>query len=461
VLDAAGRVASVTRVGLGTYAYSYDLAGNVTSRTYPDASRIDYGYDDSGRLASATATVSDSSTGGTRQLTSTYSYDVAGNLISQTLPDGSVEIHRYDAAGRVFEVENRSAADTLISRFTYMRDGNGNPIQIDTTDADGLTTTRSYAYDDASRLIRVCESNLCGPSAPVIEAYSYDDVGNRLGSTDAHGERVYRYDIDDRLLKICPAAPCLLPGEQGEGEPDPGIDFDYDHNGNMVLSPAGHIAYDQVGNRITEVRRGLVRNTFKAEYSYDGHSNRTGAVYTTRQGGPGGATTVSSIGYSWDTNNALAELAIEVDGSGTPVLRHLQALSASDDTAGGEINMHHDALGSVTDTTDETGALTYSFAYSAYGETTATTLGDGSQPWSSFGFTGAYEDREAGLTHMRARDYDPTIGRFLTVDPQPSLPGEVHEAAYGYVGGRPCTATDPSGRSIREGLPPRRLTPNL
>ena len=51
-----------------------------------------------------------------------------------------------------------------------------------------------------------------------------------------------------------------------------------------------------------------------------------------------------------------------------------------------------------------------------------------------------------GLIHLNGRVYDPTVGRFLSVDPL------VRDAAasqswngYGYVEGRVLSATDPSG----------------
>jgi RHS repeat-associated protein len=62
------------------------------------------------------------------------------------------------------------------------------------------------------------------------------------------------------------------------------------------------------------------------------------------------------------------------------------------------------------------------------------------------GFTGHAMLDGVGLIHMAGRVYDPTVGRFLSVDPL------VRDAAasqswngYGYVEGRVLSATDPSG----------------
>jgi RHS repeat-associated protein len=61
-------------------------------------------------------------------------------------------------------------------------------------------------------------------------------------------------------------------------------------------------------------------------------------------------------------------------------------------------------------------------------------------------YTGEHWDAGAGLLYLRARWYDPALGRFLTQDPFPGLallPQTQH--AYVYVGNNPVNLTDPSG----------------
>jgi RHS repeat-associated protein len=62
------------------------------------------------------------------------------------------------------------------------------------------------------------------------------------------------------------------------------------------------------------------------------------------------------------------------------------------------------------------------------------------------GFVGGYQDT-TGLTHLGARDYDPTTGRFTAVDPvlTPDLPQTLN--AYAYANNAPATESDPSGLS--------------
>lgn len=95
-----------------------------------------------------------------------------------------------------------------------------------------------------------------------------------------------------------------------------------------------------------------------------------------------------------------------------------------------------DLLGSVRLVTDEAGAAVATSTFDEFGSPTTHT---GPQP--AFGFTGAWTDTATGLVHLRARDYDPATGQFLTVDP---LVDKTRQP-YAYVGNNPLLLTDPSG----------------
>ncbi|MBO0881732.1 MAG: hypothetical protein J2P17_15600, partial [Mycobacterium sp.] len=61
------------------------------------------------------------------------------------------------------------------------------------------------------------------------------------------------------------------------------------------------------------------------------------------------------------------------------------------------------------------------------------------------GFVGGLADPD-GLTHLGAREYDPTTGRFLSSDPILDSSNPQQMAAYSYAGNTPVTASDPSGQ---------------
>jgi len=116
-----------------------------------------------------------------------------------------------------------------------------------------------------------------------------------------------------------------------------------------------------------------------------------------------------------------------------------------------------DALGSTRALVNETDSGIETYGYDVFGQVRE--VEPAGAPLRSFLFTGEQYDakaRKQGLTgpfanpgfyYLRARFYDPTIGRFLTPDPLPgSAPIPQSLNRYPYVGNNPVNLTDPSGR---------------
>ncbi|MFD9411015.1 polymorphic toxin-type HINT domain-containing protein [Streptomyces sp. NPDC059989] len=61
------------------------------------------------------------------------------------------------------------------------------------------------------------------------------------------------------------------------------------------------------------------------------------------------------------------------------------------------------------------------------------------------GFVGGTKDVDSGLTHLGAREYDPTIGRFISIDPIMDLSNSQQMHGYVYSSNNPVSLTDPSG----------------
>jgi RHS repeat-associated protein len=106
------------------------------------------------------------------------------------------------------------------------------------------------------------------------------------------------------------------------------------------------------------------------------------------------------------------------------------------------VYLHEDLLGSAELVTSSSGGVTQSRVYDAFGNrrstsATFTTRED---------FTGQELDSEFQLLNMRARLYDPQIGRFLAADPLATLGRSSRQLnPYSYVGNRPTRLVDPSG----------------
>ena len=92
--------------------------------------------------------------------------------------------------------------------------------------------------------------------------------------------------------------------------------------------------------------------------------------------------------------------------------------------------------------TDGTRQLTLAQAYEPFGDPR---LAAG-QDTTPYAFTGEWTDG-AGLVHLRARYYQPEVGRFFQVDPwRGDLDRPQSLSPYAYVGNNPLTLSDPSGR---------------
>jgi RHS repeat-associated protein len=62
-------------------------------------------------------------------------------------------------------------------------------------------------------------------------------------------------------------------------------------------------------------------------------------------------------------------------------------------------------------------------------------------------FTGEFVD-PTGLYYLRARQYDPTLGRFATTDPAGQSQSASQVAAYVYAANNVTAAVDPTGRTL-------------
>ena len=135
--------------------------------------------------------------------------------------------------------------------------------------------------------------------------------------------------------------------------------------------------------------------------------------------------------YTWD---AAAELPVVLqDGTNTYVYG-LDLISATN-SSGVQTYVLHDSLGSTTDLLDGTGNGVATYGYDIFGAIRSQT---GSSP-NQWLFAGEQRDSDSSLYFLRARYYDPAIGRFLSQDPaQAGHP-------YAYANNNPVNFVDPYG----------------
>jgi RHS repeat-associated protein len=114
----------------------------------------------------------------------TYTYDAAGNRLTQTTPGGQTT-YTYDEADRVESLTQINVAQSNVTR-SYQWDANGNLL------SDG---ERSFAYDSANQLTQAI-------SGTVTVRYSYSGDGLRL-MQDVNGALTrYAQDIASALPQV-------------------------------------------------------------------------------------------------------------------------------------------------------------------------------------------------------------------------------------------------------------------
>ncbi|NKI36319.1 RHS repeat protein [Wenzhouxiangella sp. XN79A] len=397
--DVRDRLVRVTHPTGQVIEYAYDAAGNRVGLVTANQA-VAYGFDTLNRLA----TVDDG-----RGIT-TYGYDEVGNRQAVEHANGTRTDYIYDDLNRLLEVTHRDPLGTPFSRQTYTLGLAGHRRQM--AELDGRFV--DYTYD---ALYRLTEERVTDPvRGDRTTAWTFDDVGNRLTETENGQVTQYAYDANDRL-------------EQEIG-PDGTIDYVYDANGNTLekrVDGGLDTAY------VYDSRDRLVRADSASatlEFGYDVNGVRQSRTENGQR-----------TDFLVDANRDYAQV-IEESGAGSDVL-YLRGHDLIAQTRSGAVHTYHaDGLGSTRVLSDAGGLATDGYIYTAYGELEHREgLTD-----SGFLFTGEQYEPRLGFYYLRARYYDPAVGRFPTMD---TYQGRVGEPAtlhkYLYVHGDPANNVDPSG----------------
>lgn len=214
----------------------------------------------------------------------------------------------------------------------------------------------------------------------------------------------------------------------------------YDANGNQTAAGPVTYAYDRA-DRVRSATVGAVSET----YSYSGDGMRV------RSTTGSAANQVSN--WLWDRAFNVPQLALERDGNNALVRSYRYGADLLTQTSGSTtVGYLHDAIGSVTDVTGSTGASLSWQEYYPYGQVRTAGFGAGAPSVQPFGFAGEQRDAVTGLYHLRARQYDPSAGRFLTTDPLEPDVFSPYRSEYLYANGNPTNLIDPTGLVAEDGV---------
>jgi RHS repeat-associated protein len=145
--------------------------------------------------------------------------------------------------------------------------------------------------------------------------------------------------------------------------------------------------------------------------------------------------------------DAAGNLLAEADGSSiTRYYIHGLGLMAMVTPSGQVYCYHFNAIGSTIAMTDQSQAIVNKYAYDPFGNI-ANQEENLPQPPQPFKFVGQFGvmTEPNGFYYMRARYYDPDVGRFISEDPIGFSGGD--ENLYTYVGGNPVMGVDPWGKA--------------
>ena len=269
-----------------------------------------------------------------------------------------------------------------------------------------------FNYDNLDRLISADTlGEIGGISVDSQQSFDYDINGNITYKSDI-GD--YNYNSVYRSLPHTPQY--ISNGSNNQS-------YQYDANGNMIQSGDKQIAWTSF-NKPKTFSKGDFRTQFvyapdrarylKVQTSNNTHirTNYVGKVYEQ----------ISDT--STTTPTTKHRYFIYADGQLITI--HSKTTANNSQLPDETRYLHRDNLGSIDTITDGRGNIVERLSYDAFGKRRAAnwrTDDDITAPvLTNRGFTGHEHIDEMGFIHMNGRVYDPSIGRFLSADPNIPIP---------------------------------------
>ncbi|UUU37016.1 RHS repeat-associated core domain-containing protein [Streptomyces sp. CA-210063] len=380
-----------------------------------------------------------SALGETEQLTlgTSYATGTKKAYITNTYEDGTGRLTQSVVTDQTHGYE--------LQELNYTYDDAGNVTSItDPTTLGGTSAAdnQCFAYDGYRRLTEAwtpatadcatsgrTTANLGGPD-PYWSSYTYKDSGLRATETthtaagDTKNTYCYTGDQPHTLTAVTTGSSCtgVTPSHV------------YDDTGNTTTRPDGTATQSLTWNEEGKLAK-TVEGSTSTGYVYD-----AGGTLLIRRNASG--ETVLYLGATevhLDTSTSTAKywaqryysvggstIAMRTNQSGTEVLSY----QAGD---------HHGTSTLSLTATDQTVTKR---RLTPFGEKRE----GGTGPWiDDKSFLGMTADTSTGLTHVGAREYDPSIGRFISVDPVLALDQHQSLNGYAYANQNPVTFSDPTG----------------
>ncbi|MFF4102111.1 RHS repeat domain-containing protein [Streptomyces sp. NPDC001903] len=394
---------------------------------------------------------------GSDPIVSSSTYDHYGRLIVRKYGDFGQSLtttNSYDEhTGFLTDSYlDRDVAPQRISDTHYTYDAVGNITSNATSygqDAARTTDRQCFKLDAQRRITDAwTDKNAQCASAPSAAAvggqnaywtsYTFDAVGNRKTETQ-HATASGPATDTVRTYGAPTAGKHDLPKVTQTGTNPHDETFTYDASGNTATRKVGSAATQSFGwddeGRLASIKEGA---TEKAGYVYDTDGQRL-----IRRDGTG-----TTLYLSYNT-----ELHLK-GGTVTGTRYYTFGGKSLAFRTGGKLTFtvsdHHDT--GVTQVSADAQQVVRHRKTAPFGGQRGTP----DAGWAGDkGFLGGPSDSTASTVHLGAREYDPVVGRFLSVDPVLDINDPQQTHGYTYGNNNPVTFSDPSGRMLiecREGL---------
>ena len=418
--------------------YTYDSKGNKSTFSVKAGEdtklSLSYEYDGSSRLIS----VKDSE--GNRAVS--YAYDTEGSLSERQAANGLKTTYGYDYQNRLTSMTNETGKG-VVSKYssTYLKNGQKAEEVSTVMDKNGKSTkkTAAYTYDMLGRITRETKTGREDIS------YTYDANNNRKQMTIGNKTTAYQYNKNDELLRTDTL--------HTDTEKNDVVIYKNDKNGNQLATvnrseipaEAKDTSYIDVDvtlgdnqlndnvvnhyNALNQLTETLTKN-YKVSFTYDAEGLRTGKTVN-------GEKTI----YVWDGEQVVMELS----KGGAVQKRYIRGndLVYADKGENTEKTYYvTDMHGNVVQLLDESGNVTKTYEYDSFGNEVKPEKKDE----NPYRYCGEYYDKETEEVYLRARYYEPSVGRFITRD---TYTGESDEPLslhlYMYCYNNPVVYVDVTG----------------
>ncbi|GAA3619742.1 polymorphic toxin-type HINT domain-containing protein [Streptomyces chitinivorans] len=454
--------------GVYTFTSTYNRDGTLGGQGMPAAGglgseAIVFGYDELQRPTSMTGNtpyVTDTvysttsllqqlqlSTGGGKRVWQTFQYEKGTDRLTRSVVDiegvtgpAKAANYSYDQVGNVLSISDTSGASPDVQCFAYdtgQRLAEAWTPAASPEQAAGSGTAGGQLGGSSPAACGAApgQSALGGP-APYWKSYTVDAIGNRTKEIvhdtglDAAKDvtRTYTYGEGD-------AGPHAVT-EVVENTPtgDRQSTYSYDASGNTTERILGGDTQTLHWDAEGQLTRTVEADGREATYLYDADGNRVIRRDAT-------ATTVYLPGM---------ELRLPKGGSEVEATRYYSfagqtiAVRTDDGKLSFLASDHHGTGELAIDAA--TGAVAQR-RFDPYG----LERGRASGTWpGEKGFVGGTIDAQTGLTSIGAREYDSSLGRFISVDPIIDYTSPQQINGYAYANNTPVTLSDPTGLAIPE-----------